>query len=292
MGASTIDSVTLNAFNHTWSGDCQIVLQDPNGVGYNLMVRIGVIAPAACCGHSADYGDDYTFLAAGNPGLNATWPATNPGAAMVYPTGNYPQEYGLTWGAGWIDGSDNVFNVDLASIPVVPGIWTLFIYDGANLDTGDLGGWSMSGDGGGFSIGTSYCGPAVTNSTGMEGVMDATGSNSASANNVTLMASQLPTNQFGIFVTSTTQGFAPGAGGTSNGNICLAGTIGRYSAAAQILSTGATGEISLALDLGATPQGSGFVTIMAGETWNFQAWFRDGVGLGSNFTDGYSIDFQ
>ena len=32
-------------------------------------------------------------------------------------------------------------------------------------------------------------------------------------------------------------------------------------------------------------------TIMMGETWNFQAGHRDGVGLGPNFTDGLEIAF-
>jgi len=38
-----------------------------------------------------------------------------------------------------------------------------------------------------------------------------------------------------------------------------------------------------------------FVSIAAGETWNFQAWFRDIGPLGqpqSNFSDGRSIAFN
>lgn len=38
-----------------------------------------------------------------------------------------------------------------------------------------------------------------------------------------------------------------------------------------------------------TPTGS--VSVLAGETWNWQAWFRD-VGGTSNFSDGVSIQFQ
>lgn len=143
-----------------------------------------------------------------------------------------------------------------------------------------------------LAIGTSYCRPATPNSSGLPGITRATGSPSAAANDVTLTASQLPPNQFGIFVTSMTQGFSPGAGGNSNGNVCLAGSIGRYTAGGQVLSTGGNGEFSLVLDLAATPQGSGFATVTAGQTCNFQAWHRDGVGLGSNFTDGYSVLFR
>ena len=33
--------------------------------------------------------------------------------------------------------------------------------------------------------------------------------------------------------------------------------------------------------------------VLAGETWNYQAWFRDNLGFDtSNFTDGYSIPFE
>lgn len=142
------------------------------------------------------------------------------------------------------------------------------------------------------SIGTNYCGPAVPNSSGSPGSISASGVNTAASNNLTLTASNLPNNQFGIFVTSRTQGFSMGAGGTSNGDICLGGVIGRYNLQNQILSSGSTGTISLPLDLTQTPEGAAFVAISMGQTWNFQAWHRDSVGLGSNFTDGLEIMFQ
>ena len=144
---------------------------------------------------------------------------------------------------------------------------------------------------GGGPLGTNYC-TAVANSTGVAGAISAAGNPSASSNNVSLMAIGIPAQQFGIFVTSMSQAFVPGAGGTSNGNLCVGGTIGRLSAPNQIQNSGTTGEFSLALDLTAIPQGSGFVTVTAGETWNYQAWYRDGVGLGSNFTDGLEIQYQ
>lgn len=144
---------------------------------------------------------------------------------------------------------------------------------------------------GGGMIGTNYC-MAAPNSSSQVGVMSALGSTIAASNDVTLMAVNLPSNQFGIFVTSRTVGFSPGAGGTSNGNICLGGAIGRYNAAGQILTTGSTGEISLVLNLAATPEGGSIVSVTSGQSWHFQAWHRDGTGLGSNFTDGLQIDFQ
>ena len=141
------------------------------------------------------------------------------------------------------------------------------------------------------SLGNNFC-TAVANSTGSAATMSAGGSATAADNNVTLTASDLPLNQFGIFVTSMSQGFIPGAGGTSNGNLCLSGSLGRFTQPSQIVNSGSSGQFSLSIDTTAVPQGAGFVAVLAGETWNFQAWYRDPVGVGSNFTDGLQIDFQ
>ena len=141
-------------------------------------------------------------------------------------------------------------------------------------------------------VGDNYCGPANLNSTGESAVITATGSKLTQANNVTLTASQLPQQQFGYFLNSQTKGFVPFAGG-SQGNLCLGGAIGRYNRPGEIQNSGAGGTFSLVLDLTDTPQPTGSVSIMAGETWNFQAWFRDNnPGPTSNFTDGVSITFQ
>ncbi len=141
-------------------------------------------------------------------------------------------------------------------------------------------------------LGMNYCMPVV-NSTGAAGAMSASGSSLVASNNVTLMAGDLPANAFGFFITSQTQSFVMNPGGSS-GNLCLGGAIGRYVGAGQIQNSGAAGAISLALDLTMTPQPTGFVSVLPGETWNYQAWFRDTSPAGptSNFTDGLQIDFQ
>jgi len=143
-------------------------------------------------------------------------------------------------------------------------------------------------------LGVSYCGPAVSNTSGGPAVLTAAGSNVAANNNVTLTAASMPANQFGFFLTSQMQGLVMNPGG-SNGNLCLGGTIGRYVGAGQIMNSGAGGTFSLGLNLTQTPAGAVFVAITAGQTWNFQAWFRDIGPMGqpqSNFTDGRSILFQ
>ena len=53
-----------------------------------------------------------------------------------------------------------------------------------------------------------------------------------------------------------------------------------------------TGEGALVLDLTNTPTASGSVSIQAGETWYFTAWFRDdNPGNTSNLSDAVCIAF-
>lgn len=139
--------------------------------------------------------------------------------------------------------------------------------------------------------GTNYC-MATANSTGVAASISASGSNVAANNDLTLAASDLPINQFGFFLVSATQSFVPGLGGASNGNLCLGGTIGRYNQAGQIFSTGSAGGFELPINLNTIPQGNVTAPTNAGQTWNFQAWFRDTVGVESNLTDGLQVDFQ
>ena len=139
------------------------------------------------------------------------------------------------------------------------------------------------------SLGSVFCSPAEVNSTGQPGVIAASGSIVASDNNLTLTASSLPANQFGFFINSTTQGFTPNPN-SSQGNLCLDGDIGRYNM--PVLSSDASGNMSMVLDLANTPTPAGFVGILSGQTWNFQAWHRDlNPTPTSNFTNGLSISF-
>lgn len=143
------------------------------------------------------------------------------------------------------------------------------------------------------SIGTPYC-MVNANSTGVEAVLEANGSTTVANNDVTLVASSLPANQFGFFLNSDTTGFAANIGTNGAGNLCLGGVIGRYNGPGQILNAGPAGEFELALDLNAIPRGSMLQSAMAGDTWYFQAWFRDinVLGPSSNLTNGLEITFQ
>jgi glucose/arabinose dehydrogenase len=138
------------------------------------------------------------------------------------------------------------------------------------------------------TIGDSYCDPAVVNSTGLPAVLEMRGSDRVSENDVRLDVEQLPQNSLGYFLASQTQSFIPNPGG-SMGNLCIFGTIGRFIAQAQ--NSGPSGTFSFNLDLSNMPPPLSAVAI--GETWNFQAWYRDfQLVVTSNFTNAVSVDFQ
>ncbi len=141
-------------------------------------------------------------------------------------------------------------------------------------------------------IGTSYC-MVNPNSTTATSALIATGSTTALDNDIELTANDLPLNAFGFFITSLDQDFVANPAGSA-GNLCLGGAIGRYVGAGQILNSGPAGSFGLVLDLTQTPTPTGFVSVMAGETRNYQAWHRDSVAgvPTSNFSNGLSIDFN
>jgi hypothetical protein len=142
---------------------------------------------------------------------------------------------------------------------------------------------------GGGVIGSTYCDPAVANSTGAPGVITATGSVLVADNDVTLTATDLPQNQFGYFLNSQTQGFVPMPSG-SQGNLCVVGQVGRH--VAQLASTGAAGELQIAVDLTALPTPSGPAAVLVGQTYNFQCWYRDlNPNTTSNFTNAVEVLF-
>jgi hypothetical protein len=134
-----------------------------------------------------------------------------------------------------------------------------------------------------------YC-SANPNSTGLAAVISVSGSPIITDNNFTLTASQLPTFEFGYFLMAASQGFIPNVGG-SGGNLCLGFPFYRFSKVptGAILSSGAGGTFSFSPNLLNLPQG---VVFQIGETWDFQAWYRDGAASTSNFTDGIEVMFR
>lgn len=138
-------------------------------------------------------------------------------------------------------------------------------------------------------IGTIFC-PGNVNSTGAASVMSATGSTDVAQNDVTLTVDGLPANQFGLFITSQTPTLVSNPGG-SNGDLCIGGSLGRFNS--NLVNSGATGDVSIALDLTAIPNSNALYAVMPGDTVYFQLWHRDVAGPGfSNFSPGIEIAFD
>ena len=134
---------------------------------------------------------------------------------------------------------------------------------------------------------TSYC-TAVANSTGLAGVLSVTGSTRIQDDNLTVTASQLPPGQFAFFIVAHNQGFVVGPGG-SQGNICLSGALGRYNG--QVGQVDSFGTFTRTLSISSVPVNPP-ISVQIGETWNFQAWYRDqNPGTVSNFTQGLAVTF-
>lgn len=142
-------------------------------------------------------------------------------------------------------------------------------------------------------IGTPYC-TVNPNTSGLPAALGGGGSINAADNEFFLIASDLPPNQFGFFVNSNMQGFVPNIGANGQGNLCLGGTIGRFNRPGEILFSGPAGSFTLDVDLTEIPRASGTVSVVAGETWFFQGWFRDtsAGGPSSNLTNGLEVTFQ
>ena len=144
---------------------------------------------------------------------------------------------------------------------------------------------------GGLGLGTPYCGPAIPNTTGQSGIIQAQGQANPSANEFTLVGRQLPRFEFVFFLGSQTQAFVPLAGGSS-GNLCVGGAVVRFNSQAGQIPP--SGVFARTIDLSNVPEPPFFNTmVQSGQTWNFLLWHRDSVlGPTSNFTNGVAVTFQ
>lgn len=156
---------------------------------------------------------------------------------------------------------------------------------------------TISGIGGGLP--DLFCGPAEVNSAGTAVTLGASSSSGPLAFHLDAQAG--PVNQFGYFLVSAAK-MEPGVG-VSDGQFCLTAPFGRYgpSAGASLNSLGRFDGSGVFQNLaGTSASGSGFDVpsvlpnppggaILAGSTWHFQLWYRDGAR--SNFSDGISVFF-
>jgi len=195
----------------------------------------------------------------------------------------------------WVD---PVADFPIAELPNLDGLIGDLLWDEIRLNSGGSGThffWDdlvIARGEPSSNVGTNYC-TGVANSTGAVGNIIASGSLTVADNDMTLVASSLPSNSFGFYLTSRVQGQTSNPGG-SQGNLCVSGAIGRYVGPGQIKNSGSGGSFSLPLDLTQMPTPTGLVPAQAGETWNFTTWYRDAVGgsATSNFTNGVEVSFQ
>ncbi len=139
-------------------------------------------------------------------------------------------------------------------------------------------------------VGTPYCGPAATNSSGMSGQLSGEGSPRIESRRLQLTASGLPQNTFALFIVGSQRGFTPNPGG-SQGDLCIGGSIGRF--ADDLRFTGNGHQVSVDLDTRQMAGPNGPINVIPGSTWNFQLWCRDlNPGPTTNFTNALEVTFQ
>jgi hypothetical protein len=135
------------------------------------------------------------------------------------------------------------------------------------------------------AIGTTYCNPANNNVSGGPATITAVGTHLLASPRVTaIVAHGMPEQTFGYFLVGAGANSVTPPG--SNGVLCLGGAIGRYSL--LIHNTTRTENMGIILDRSALPLNPARA-ILPGETWRFQAWFRDGAS--SNFSDAVAVRF-
>ena len=128
-------------------------------------------------------------------------------------------------------------------------------------------------------------------STGSGALLTATGSVIATDNDLTLTVDGLPANVNGLFFQSPTGVKVYNPAG-SEGHLCIASfEIGRFP---EVNFSGASGSVSTSVDLVSVPGAAGPISVLAGNTHQFQYWTRD-IGTGgaaiSNFSSAVSITF-
>ena len=111
------------------------------------------------------------------------------------------------------------------------------------------------------------------------------GSGSLAADDLVLTVSSAPLNTFGLIFRGDTAVFLP----LGDGNRCSGGTIVRL----PVQNTGNAGSFvqGPGIVAGAPPS----ARILPGQTWHFQAWYRDSTGpcgTGSNLSNGVAVTFS
>lgn len=272
--------VGSNAYDNgdgTWRYEYAVFNLDSDLSGQSFSVDLGQAVTVT------DIGMSYPRYHSGELVTDAPWAATVTGDVITWSTDTFavnPDANALRWGTTY----SFWFTADTAPELRVCGL-ELFKPGGP----GPIGTSAVAPmDGVIGPVVSNYC-AANLNSTGVFASVTAANIDLV-GRTMDLTAFDLPQNTFGLFINSQAQGFFPNLAGSA-GNLCLDFPIGRHNL--QIASSGATGTITIPVDLDRVPQASNFLPVMPGETWNWQAWFRDvdSTGATSNFTNGVSVLF-
>jgi len=136
---------------------------------------------------------------------------------------------------------------------------------------------------------TSVAEEGCLNSAGTGGKLEGSGTSSIATQSLVLTSSQLPLSNFGLVFTGNGTVSPTFVG---NGSRCVGGTA-LYRL--HVGFTGATGSFDygpgIISDANTFPN---FLTILSGETWYFQTWYRDHggpCGADSNMTNAWSVTF-
>ncbi|MFT7679953.1 MAG: hypothetical protein ACI8QC_003958 [Planctomycetota bacterium] len=133
---------------------------------------------------------------------------------------------------------------------------------------------------------SNYCTANGNSASAGGAVISANGTPNVNANDLSFQVTAMPFNQVGYFLMSQSQGFVQNFSG-SQGNLCLGSPILRFNT--SILDSGPFGFVQFAVDSNSLPNNAVF---MAGDSWNFQMWFRDNnPNQTSNTTAGINVTF-
>jgi len=123
--------------------------------------------------------------------------------------------------------------------------------------------------------------------------LQAVGSPRRAVNALQLQLSRVAPGTLTLFLTSQSPGFVVHPGG-SLGTLCLGGGVGRFDRPGEARTADGQGTVTLDVDLSDVPQPLAAQSVVAGETWRFQAWYRDAVNgvATSNFSGSLAVEFR
>lgn len=156
---------------------------------------------------------------------------------------------------------------------------------------------------GNTTIGTSFCDPALQNSTGLAGHLSATGSLFVADNDLTLTLDSIPLASAVLFLVSTSQTMHTFTPPSLCGSLCIGGGAAPFSCplghVGPFIQVTSTGTLSSTVDLTSVCQwehcpGGGLFSALAGIPLYFQALYTDYsvAGWQLKFSNAVCVDFQ